>query len=210
MMPELNAEIANHLESLNLPVVRKELIQDFLLGALDADPALSVRLGDDRWGALELMYSSRPLARIFPKGGKIQIYNHQQNPEAVSYGPHAEFNQLGQWVFPAKREIDMDLMLKCLTDNVESFGKYSHQRPTQRTGSGRGRQSNRQGISRRMRFAVLFRDSSTCQYCGRRPPEVILHVDHRIPVSKGGTNELENLLAACEDCNLGKSDRFVT
>lgn len=53
---------------------------------------------------------------------------------------------------------------------------------------------------------VLYRDSFTCQYCGRSAPDVVLHVDHVIPVSKGGTNSMANLVTACEECNLGKSD----
>lgn len=56
-----------------------------------------------------------------------------------------------------------------------------------------------------MRFNVLKRDAFTCQYCGRTPPEVVLHVDHIVPESEGGRDELDNLLTACADCNLGKS-----
>lgn len=38
---------------------------------------------------------------------------------------------------------------------------------------------------------------------------MILHIDHIIPVSKGGQDEIENLLTACADCNLGKATRIV-
>lgn len=31
-----------------------------------------------------------------------------------------------------------------------------------------------------------------------------MHIDHIIPVSKGGTNDLINLVTSCSDCNLGK------
>ena len=58
----------------------------------------------------------------------------------------------------------------------------------------------------KLRFEILKRDSFTCQYCGRKAPNVILHVDHIIPVSKGGTNIKTNLVTACQDCNLGKTD----
>jgi hypothetical protein len=58
--------------------------------------------------------------------------------------------------------------------------------------------------SARLRFAALERSGFACVYCGRKPPEVELHVDHVIPVAKGGSNELHNLVAACRDCNLGK------
>ena len=66
--------------------------------------------------------------------------------------------------------------------------------------------SKRKAVSKKIRFEVFKRDSFTCQYCGKAAPEVILHLDHIYPVSKGGTNELLNLVTACDGCNLGKSD----
>jgi hypothetical protein len=59
-------------------------------------------------------------------------------------------------------------------------------------------------ILKRVRFEVFKRDMHTCVYCGRKSPDVVLHVDHVIPVAKGGTNDLSNLVTACEDCNRGK------
>jgi hypothetical protein len=59
--------------------------------------------------------------------------------------------------------------------------------------------------SKRLRFNIFERDNFTCQYCGKRPPEVVLEIDHIIPVSKGGETEHENLLTACFECNRGKS-----
>jgi hypothetical protein len=63
----------------------------------------------------------------------------------------------------------------------------------------------RRPVSVRTRFEILKRDSFTCVYCGRKPPEVKLHVDHRIPVKHNGKTSLENLAASCQDCNSGKS-----
>lgn len=60
-------------------------------------------------------------------------------------------------------------------------------------------------VSKRTRFEVLRRDNHTCQYCGETAPNVILHVDHVVPVSLGGSDKPENLVAACRDCNIGKS-----
>lgn len=61
-------------------------------------------------------------------------------------------------------------------------------------------------IGRKVRFQVLSRDKFTCQYCGRKAPDVALEVDHIHPKSKDGSNWLTNLLTACVDCNGGKSD----
>lgn len=63
----------------------------------------------------------------------------------------------------------------------------------------------RQQISKRTRFRVLRRDGFACTYCGASQASgATLHVDHVVPVAKGGGNEIENLVAACADCNLGK------
>ncbi|MFN0092914.1 MAG: HNH endonuclease [Acidimicrobiales bacterium] len=57
-----------------------------------------------------------------------------------------------------------------------------------------------------VRFDVFKRDDFTCQYCGRRPPTVVLEVDHITPQASGGTDEFYNLTTACFDCNRGKRD----
>lgn len=60
-------------------------------------------------------------------------------------------------------------------------------------------------IPRRLRFEVLRRDNYSCRYCGSRAPEVPLTVDHVKPRALGGTNDPENLVAACGPCNSGKA-----
>jgi len=69
--------------------------------------------------------------------------------------------------------------------------------------------SNRKAISKKDRFEVFKRDSFKCQYCGASAPDVLLHIDHIKPVSKGGTNNLTNLITACVSCNSGKSNRTL-
>jgi hypothetical protein len=64
----------------------------------------------------------------------------------------------------------------------------------------------RSSISPKVRWQVFARDNYTCRYCGRRPPEVVLVVDHHIPVAQGGTDDIGNLVTSCELCNQGKSD----
>ena len=73
--------------------------------------------------------------------------------------------------------------------------------------SPRARPRSTRAISPAMRFEVLRRDNFTCRYCGRRPPVVALHAEHVVPSSQGGANSLDNLVAACSDCNFGKGAR---
>lgn len=63
----------------------------------------------------------------------------------------------------------------------------------------------RVGISKKTRFDVFKRDQFQCAYCGAHPSEtVLLEVDHIHPVAEGGTNDIDNLVTACSDCNRGK------
>lgn len=64
-------------------------------------------------------------------------------------------------------------------------------------------------ISKKLRFEVLLRDGFKCLYCGRRPPQVTLEVDHVHPRSQGGQDHPRNLVSACYDCNRGKAARLL-
>lgn len=50
---------------------------------------------------------------------------------------------------------------------------------------------------------ILARDCAGCRYCGRP----MQHLDHVIPRKQGGANTVENLVCACQVCNLRKSGR---
>lgn len=67
------------------------------------------------------------------------------------------------------------------------------------------------GVSKNLksRFFILEKYKFKCAYCGRGTPEVELQLDHVIPKSKGGTEDINNLVPACAECNLGKSDRII-
>lgn len=65
-------------------------------------------------------------------------------------------------------------------------------------------------LSKKIRFEVFKRDGFKCQYCGSHPPEKILEVDHIHPISKGGTDEINNLITSCFECNRGKSNNELS
>jgi hypothetical protein len=68
----------------------------------------------------------------------------------------------------------------------------------------------RKPIPKSLRFEVFKRDSFTCQYCGSKAPDVLLHIDHIKPVADGGENDILNLVTACVGCNLGKSHKLLS
>lgn len=56
---------------------------------------------------------------------------------------------------------------------------------------------------------VFVRDHYTCQYCAKKLSEKKLTVDHVVPLSKGGTHEWTNVVAACESCNNKKGAKSL-
>ncbi len=69
--------------------------------------------------------------------------------------------------------------------------------------------SPRVGMSPKLRFAVFTRDGFRCRYCGATGAETQLVVDHAISVKDGGSDDISNLVTACQPCNAGKSGRSV-
>jgi hypothetical protein len=66
--------------------------------------------------------------------------------------------------------------------------------------------AKRKAIGRKLRFEVFKRDGFSCAYCGATPLDSKLQVDHIIAVSNGGSNDIDNLVTACQPCNIGKSN----
>jgi len=67
---------------------------------------------------------------------------------------------------------------------------------------------------RELRVAVLEKYECKCMMCGCSPKEhgIVVHVDHIKPRSTHPHLELQadNLQILCEDCNLGKSNYYIT
>ena len=65
-------------------------------------------------------------------------------------------------------------------------------------------------ISDDMFFAVLDRDDWECVYCGRElfydddEEEDNVEIDHKLPISRGGKSDFNNLQATCGYCNARK------
>ncbi len=68
-------------------------------------------------------------------------------------------------------------------------------------------QRSRKNIVRFTRNNIFLRDQYTCQYCGGRPSLRHLTMDHVVPIVKGGGKSWENIVTACQPCNLKKGGR---
>ena len=64
-------------------------------------------------------------------------------------------------------------------------------------------------VSLELRVRVVERANDRCEYCQleQARQEATFHVDHIVPVSAGGPNQIENLALACVSCSLRKGAR---
>lgn len=67
--------------------------------------------------------------------------------------------------------------------------------------SAAGAKTTREPIASEIQRAVWQRDKGTCVKCGIQSR---LHLDHIIPVSRGGSNSVANIQILCSNCNLKK------
>lgn len=84
----------------------------------------------------------------------------------------------------------------------------------------------RKYISSKQRVAVAERQGFRCFYCPRQfvrekvvnpqgylwvaeRGKLAFHFDHRIPLTKGGADDVSNLVFCCSGCNLSKSKKIL-
>lgn len=66
-------------------------------------------------------------------------------------------------------------------------------------------------MTKKLKNEIKVRDCFTCRICGKFMPDDLpgeIHIDHIIPVSKGGKSEPRNLQVLCASCNLKKSNKI--
>ena len=68
----------------------------------------------------------------------------------------------------------------------------------------RNAKSRERYTTRKYRIQVLERDNYRCVYCHTDLKTVTAHIDHRIPLDDGGSQDIDNLQASCPKCNRRK------
>lgn len=63
-------------------------------------------------------------------------------------------------------------------------------------------------ITKELKEAVRAK-SNHCFYCGRQLYDSNRTIDHIVPITKGGTNELNNLVCCCHECNQVKGGETI-
>lgn len=129
----------------------------------------------------------------------------QSNPE-ISYD--TIYRRFRGWTNACHRFMEYKSGAKIdTTNNLQQEAKAKAKRSKPSTDENK--KVIARSLSVNIRYKVLLRDKFRCNSCGKSPSAntgTMLHVDHIVPFSKGGGNDLDNLQTLCQDCNLGKSD----
>jgi len=87
-------------------------------------------------------------------------------------------------------------------NNPEKHVANQHRRRTRKTQAG--------GSYTAAEFKALCEQyDNRCLCCGRSFDEVRVNVDHIIPISSGGTSNIDNLQPLCQKCNFEKHDKII-
>lgn len=96
-------------------------------------------------------------------------------------------------------QITTDIIKKLQSEISAKINKSGHSR------------AQRSAMTNDLREAIKQRDNYTCCLCGNsvfNEPNLLLEVDHIIPISKGGKTEADNLQTLCWRYNRRKRDNL--
>ena len=60
------------------------------------------------------------------------------------------------------------------------------------------------------RDEIIARDRSTCYLCGQVVASDNIHLDHVVPLTRGGAHQRENVRVTCKPCNLRKGTKLLS
>jgi len=136
-------------------------------------------------------YSLRTKAMV----GKVLTNNGVVEP--IKEGRHITGYRLTEMTHTEAQRTALQAMCdEAIDDYISKRGKaiWDHRRPD----SGY--------VSGSTRYNVLKRAKHRCELCGGHEEQVALQVDHIIPRSKGGPDDISNFQALCMTCNTNKRD----
>lgn len=133
----------------------------------------------------------------------------QQYYKEYKQGHKEHYKQQDRGYYKVNREERLEQAREYYTNNREK--KLAYQREWQKKNpdkilaQGHTRRARKTGgrFSTEQIYDLLVAQSWHCYYC-KRPIVFAYHIDHKVPISRGGNNNISNIALACPDCNLRK------
>jgi 5-methylcytosine-specific restriction endonuclease McrA len=92
--------------------------------------------------------------------------------------------------------------------NTETYRKWHPNRIRARGFNRRSKASKSDSKTMANDIAAIYKSQKgKCWWCGKKVGDTY-HVDHRVPLAQGGTNDPGNLVVSCPECNLSKGGKM--
>lgn len=134
-------------------------------------------------------FSVEKLREFLPNSHVVNVFGECESPQHYAPTPYFRYNVLE----------NINGLLICHNCELRSKKELRSQEKMERV-----EKKKRNPPTKKIRFLVFQRNGFECVYCGATSKDSKLNIDHVVPISRGGTNELSNLVTACESCNRGK------
>lgn len=171
---------------------RNEMLQNYILEFREA-------LVSQEDKDLMDMAIIKSMAEFFEKSGidKLKGRVVEVQPLVFTFNYISPGGNKRQSVNVPLDEDRIDYFVKYLSDTLETRSKAKYQRSL---------------MTKAFRESIKERDDYTCQSCRNstyNEPNLLLEIDHIIPISKGGLSVEDNLQTLCWRCNRSKSNKIV-
>lgn len=129
----------------------------------------------------------------------------------IAYVDHSDDTLYVSFELDSAEDSDLPLLYKARDELMDVTGAQFI-RATELIEYAKKREFLRGKKWRIARYATLMQQGNWCRCCGRRPPDVILNVDHIQPRSLRPdlAYDFNNLQVLCDDCNAGKGNTDST
>ena len=139
------------------------------------------------------------------------LYNNMQSDQQIikfiCYRNHTKYRYVNG-VRQSYIHTDIEKTFYMTIDEILDIGDELNSINFETTTQKYNQANQRKLMTPELRNKIKERDNYTCQICGKyMPDEVGLHIDHIVPISKGGKTVEQNLQVLCDKCNLRKSNR---
>jgi len=94
-----------------------------------------------------------------------------------------------------------------VSKRIAQYHKTTNGKAVRKASRARRRSTNYDYVSADTMKEVMSASDNICPYCGNLFTDG--HIDHIVPVSKGGTNEKNNLVYCCATCNHRKHSKSL-
>lgn len=150
------------------------------------------------------------LLNVWTHYGRQPTYAEMKKEPSI-VGPKAYVVRWGSWtkaLLAFIEKVNSDISEQPMIETEFSKNDYSEPLILNK---GTSSSEDKRDISVGLRFNIFKRDRYKCVICGRSPATTFgleLHADHKIPFTKGGKTREDNLRTLCNECNIGKSNKF--